>query len=98
MAASRGTSSLLARSSDGAVFTSETAIGLGGVPELAALDDGRVRIYVCGAGIIAYASADEGKTWAREATVVAAGALNARTVCDPSRVAGASRFIYKIQP
>jgi len=68
------------------------------VPELAALDDGRVRIYVCGAGIVAYASSDEGKTWTREATVVSPGVLNSRIVCDPSRVAEASRFIYKIQP
>jgi hypothetical protein len=53
---------------------------------------------VCGAGIVAYVSPDEGRTWAREAAVVAPGALNARIVCDPSRVAGASRFNYKIQP
>ena len=98
MAASRGTTSLLARSTDGATFSGETTIGLGGVPELSALEDGRVRIYVCGAGIIAHASSDEGKTWAREATVVPPGILNSRIVCDPSRVAGADRFIYKIQP
>jgi hypothetical protein len=98
MAASRGASSLLARSADGATFSGETTIGLGGVPELAALDAGRVRIYVCGAGIVAHSSSDEGKTWTREATVVPPGTLNSRTLCDPSFVAGASRFVYKIQP
>ena len=98
MAASRGAQSLLARSSDGATFASETNIGLGGVPEITALDSGRVRIYVCGAGIIGYASSDEGRTWTREATVVSPGTLGARSVCDPSRVAGTDRFVYKIQP
>jgi hypothetical protein len=98
MAASRGTSSVLARSSDGVTFANETTIGLGGVPELAALDAGRARIYVCAAGIIAYASADTGATWTREATVVPQGTLNARIICDPSLVAGANRFVYKIQP
>jgi hypothetical protein len=98
MAASRGNSSLLARSTDGATFTNETTIGLGGVPELAALDGGRVRIYVCGTGIVAHVSADEGKTWTREGTVVPQGILNSRSVCDPSRVEAASRFVYKIQP
>jgi len=98
MAASRGNSSLLARSADGATFSSETAIGLGGVPELAAVDSARVRIYVCGAGITAHVSMDEGRTWTREATVVAPGTFGARTLCDPSFVAGAGRFVYKIQP
>ena len=98
MAASRGPQSLLARSTDGATFSGETIIGLGGVPELAALDAGRVRIYVCGVGIVAHVSADEGRSWTREATVVAAGTLGARSLCDPSRVEAASRFIYKIQP
>lgn len=98
MAASRGASSLLARSTDGATFTGETTIGLGGVPELASLDGGGVRIYVCGAGISAYRSSDEGRTWNREATVVPAGILSSRSVCDPSFVPGSNRFVYKIQP
>lgn len=98
MAASRGASSVLARSAEGSTFTGETTIGLGGVPELSALDDGRVRIYVCGAGIVAHLSADEGRSWTREATVVAPGTLGARIICDPSFVVGAFRFVYKIQP
>ena len=100
MAASRGQQSLLARSSDGATFSNETTVGLGGVPELTALAEGRVRIYVCaqGFGIVAHASADEGRTWTRESTMVPQGILGARTQCDPSLVAGTSRFIYKIQP
>lgn len=98
MAASRGTASVLARSRDGATFTDESTIGLGGVPELEALDGGRVRLYACGAGIIAWVSADEGRTWTREGTVVPAGVLGARIVCDPSRVAASQRFVFKIQP
>lgn len=98
MAASRGTASLLARSRDGATFTDESAIGLGGVPELEALDGGRVRLYACGAGIIAWLSTDEGRTWTREGTVVPPGTLGARIVCDPSRVAASQRFVFKVQP
>jgi hypothetical protein len=98
MAASNGQSSVLARSNDGATFSGETSIGLGGVPELAALDGNRVRIYVCSQGIVAHVSSDEGRTWTREATVVSSGTLNARIICDPSFVPGASRFVYKIQP
>ena len=74
----------------------EDQLDVGGI----ALSAGRVRIYVCaqGFGIVAHASADEGRTWTRESTMVPQGILGARTQCDPSLVAGTSRFIYKIQP
>jgi len=41
------------------------------VPELAALADGRVRLYVCARGIESYLSSDQGASWTREGSVVA---------------------------
>ena len=98
MAASRGNTSLIARSPDGASFSGEESVPYGGVPELEVLPDGRVRLYVCAAGIVSYLSADQARTWTREATVVAPGALGAKVACDPSRAASANRFVFKIQP
>ncbi len=97
MALSRGQTTVLARSGDGRTFTTGETLGFGGVPELSLLDDGRLRLYVCAAGIESYVSSDGGSTWTREATVVdqpSAGGI----VCDPSRVAGTDVFLYKTAP
>jgi hypothetical protein len=96
MALSRGRTTVLARSADGRTFVMGETLAFGGVPELARLDDGRVRLYVCAAGIESYVSSDEGATWQREASVV--GALpGGGVVCDPSMVAGTDVFLYKTQ-
>jgi hypothetical protein len=91
MAVSAGNNTVLARSSDGLTFTAGERLTFGGVPELAALADGRVRLYVCAQGIVSYVSADSGTTWAREGTVLNPGGL----VCDPSLVAGTDIFVFK---
>lgn len=98
MALSRGTSTLMGRSSDGLSFTQYDALTFGGVPELALTADGRVRLYVCGAGgIQSYVSADAGSTWMFESTVMTAAKIGRRIVCDPSYVAGAGLFLFKTQ-
>lgn len=98
MAISLGQQSIFARSSDGVSFaaTGDT-MTFGGVPELTTLGDGRVRLYVCSTsnGIDAYASADAGRSWEREATVVPVGTLGHRIVCDPSMVSGTNVFLFK---
>jgi hypothetical protein len=91
MAVSAGTNTVLARSSDGLTFTAGERLTFGGVPELAALADGRVRLYVCAQGIVSYLSADRGASWVREGTVLNPGGL----VCDPSLVAGTDIFVFK---
>lgn len=91
MALSAGQQTVLARSADGQTFTTTDRVTFGGVPELAALADGRVRLYVCARGIVSYVSSDEGATWTAEATVVAGPSLT----CDPSLVAGTNLFVYK---
>lgn len=94
MALSRGQTTVLARSGDGRTFTTGETLGFGGVPELSRLDDGRLRLYVCAAGIESYVSSDDGSTWTREATVVNPPS-GGGVVCDPSRVAGTDVFLYK---
>jgi hypothetical protein len=94
MAMSRGQTTVLARSADGISFTLGETLSYGGVPELATLADGRVRLYVCANGIESYVSANDGTSWQREGTVITPGGA-ARIVCDPSLVAGAGVFLYK---
>lgn len=96
MAASRGQQTVLARSRDGLAFEQGETLGYGGVPELAALAGG-LRLYVCARGIESYVSANGGRSWQREATVVSPGP-GRRIVCDPSSVAGTDVFIYKTAP
>jgi hypothetical protein len=95
MGISRGQQTLLARSNDGRSFSLENTLAYGGVPEVTTLADGRVRLYVCAAGIESYLSSDRGTTWQRETTVVAPGTLGKRIVCDPSMVAGTNVFLFK---
>lgn len=95
MAASQGQATVLARSNDGLVFEPYAHVTYGGVPELALTADGRVRLYVCGRGIEAYASGDGGATWAREAMVIM-GTRELPIACDPSRAG--SWFVYKTAP
>ena len=66
----------------------------GGVPELALLDDGSVRLYVCAGGIVAYRASDT-RAWQREAVVVSQGPNGSALACDPSRVAGTDLFVFK---
>lgn len=97
LAHSRGQRTVISRSGDGRAFVTEATLDIGGVPELATLGDGRVRLYVCRAGIEAYVSADGGRSFAREGTIVT-GTQAMRIVCDPSLVLGAGVFIYKTAP
>lgn len=91
MALSAGQQTVLARSADGLAFAATDRVSFGGVPELALLADGRVRLYVCARGIVSYLSNDEGASWSPEATVVPGPGL----ACDPSFVAGTDLFVYK---
>jgi hypothetical protein len=95
MAISRGQQTVLARSGDGLTFVAGETLAFGGVPEVAALDDGRVRLYVCARGIESYVSSDGARTWQREGVVVAGGTLGRMVICDPSRVAGTNLFVFK---
>jgi len=95
MAISLGQQTVIARSADGLTFTREATLTFGGVPELAIAPDGAVRLYVCGAGIVAYRSTDAGHAWAREQTVVGPTFNGHNIVCDPSLVAGAGVFVFK---
>jgi hypothetical protein len=94
MALSAGQTTRLARSADGVSFTLGETLAFGGVPELAVLGDGAVRLYVCAAGIVAYRSTDA-VTWQREQVVTTSGPNGSRLVCDPSRVAGTDLFVFK---
>lgn len=96
MAMSQGQRTILARSADGLSFSMGETLTFGGVPEIGTLPDGRVRLYVCSAGIESYLSPDGGRTWSREATVVAPGTLGRRIVCDPSWVPDANLFVFKV--
>jgi hypothetical protein len=91
MAISAGNQTVLARSSDGTAFVAGERLTFGGVPEVALLDDGRVRLYVCAQGIQSYVSTDDGASWRFESTVVPGPGL----ICDPSHVAGTDLFVYK---
>lgn len=95
MAISRGRQTLLTRSGDGLVFTPGETLTYGGVPELAGLGSGRVRLYVCAEGIESYLSDTRGASWTREGVVVPSGTLGKPIVCDPSWVPGANLFIFK---
>jgi hypothetical protein len=95
MAISRGQQTVMARSPDGLTYSAYATLGYGGVPELARLADGRIRLYVCSGGIKSYLSTDGGSSWTAEATVVRAGTLGKPIVCDPSMVAGTDVFIFK---
>lgn len=98
MAVSRGTSTMLARSSDGLTFTEFSQVSFGGVPELAALSDGRVRLYVCtSGGLAAYASSDKGANWASEGLVSGAMIPGRPGVCDPSALLSRNLFVFKTQ-
>lgn len=94
MAVSQGQRTALARSTDGLRYEPYATVDFGGVPELALMPDGRVRLYTCGRGIQTHLSADAGTTWARESGDIAP-ALGRRVVCDPSYVPGAGIFVYK---
>jgi hypothetical protein len=95
MAISLGQQTVMARSADGLTFTREATLTFGGVPELAIAPDGAVRLYVCGAGIVAYRSTDGGRAFTREQTVIGPGFNGHNIVCDPSLVAGAGLFVFK---
>lgn len=95
MAMSAGQRTIIARSSDGLTFAREATLSYGGVPELALLDGGAVRLYVCAQGIESYRSTDAGRTWTREGTVVGPSFNGRKIVCDPSLVAGAEMFVFK---
>jgi hypothetical protein len=95
MALSRGQQTILARSADGLAFSTYDTVSYGGVPELAAASAGRVRLYVCARGIESYLSADSGRSWSRETTVVPPGTLGRALVCDPSFVDAGSLFVFK---
>jgi hypothetical protein len=98
LAVSRGTSTMLARSSDGLTFTEYSQVSYGGVPELALTSDNRVRLYVCATGgIDAYASPDGGTSWTREGTVTGATIPGRPGVCDPSALPSRSLFVFKTQ-
>ncbi len=95
MAISLGQQTVMARSADGLRFSQGATLTFGGVPELAIAPDGAVRLYVCGAGIVAYRSNDLGRSFTREQTVIGPGFNGRKIVCDPSYVAGAGLFVFK---
>lgn len=85
-----------ARSGDGLSFTPFATASFGVVPELSALPDGRVRLYVCAAGNVdAYLSTDRGATWQREATVITSRDGGRAIICDPSYLAPDGLFVFK---
>jgi hypothetical protein len=94
MALSAGQTTILARSGDGVSFTLGERLTIGGVPELALLANGDVRLYVCGAGIVAYRSTST-TSWQREQVVATRGPNGSMLVCDPSSVAGTDLFVFK---
>lgn len=99
MAVSRGTSTMLARSSNGLTFTEFSQVTYGGVPELATLSDGRVRLYVCSTsgGLAAYASSNSGASWTSEGAVSGASIPGRPGVCDPSALLSRNLFVFKTQ-
>lgn len=84
MALSQGQRTLLAASGDGVSFAlTGVVVDLGGVPELATLPDGRIRLFVTGrGGIQSLVSADGGATWTEEPGARLSG--DGRLVADPS--------------
>jgi hypothetical protein len=95
MAISLGQRTILARSADGRAFSRTGSFDGGGVPELAVLPDGRLRLYACARGIESWLSSDGGQSWTHETTVVPPNTLGKRIICDPSLPAGAGLFVFK---
>ena len=94
MAISDGTRTRIGRSATGLGFSEFAGVD-GGVPELSLTADGRIRLYVCGAGIQSYVSSNNGQSWTSEGIVVPPGSLGRQIVCDPSYVAGAGLLLFK---
>jgi hypothetical protein len=99
MALSHGDRTLLAGSDDGYDFDlTGVEVELGGVPELAVLADGNIRLYITARGIKSLLSADDGETW-----IVENGSrLSSKTgeiVADPSLITTESGdwiLVYKV--
>jgi len=95
MALSHGSQTRLARSSDGWSFTlDEGELNVGGVPELS-VADGQLRLYTCQAGNIVSLTSSDAEDFVSEGTVVNAGDVGSPSVCDPSRIEGTDRFVFK---
>jgi hypothetical protein len=101
MALSQGTRTLLADSDDGHDFElTGVAVELGGVPELAILADGNVRLYVTAEGIKSAVSSDEGQTWAVEPGTRLSSSQG-EILADPSLITtsdGGWVLFYKMAP
>lgn len=99
MALSQGSRTLLAASNDGYDFElTGVVVEAGGVPELAVLPDGWLRLFVTARGIESLISDDDGHTWTQEPgeRIFATGMITA----DPSLVAmpdGTYTLFYKVQ-
>ena len=101
MALSQGTRTLLADSDDGYEFDlTGVVVELGGIPELAALSDGNVRLYVSAEGIKSVVSGDEGQTWAVEPGTRLSSSQG-EILADPSLIMtsdGRWVLFYKVAP
>jgi hypothetical protein len=101
MALSLGTRTLLADSDDGYDFElTGVAVELGGVPELAILADGNVRLYVTTEGIKSAISSDKGQTWAVEPGTRLSSSQG-EILADPSLITtsdGGWVLFYKVAP
>ena len=101
MALSLGTRTLLADSDDGYDFElTGVAVELGGVPELAILADGNVRLYVTTEGIKSAISSDKGQTWAVEPGTRLSSSQG-EILADPSLITtsdGGWVLFYKMAP
>ena len=101
MALSQGTRTLLADSDDGYDFElTGVVVELGGVPELAILADGNVRLYVTAGGIKSVVSGDEGQTWVVEPGT-RLSSPQGEILADPSLIAtsdGTWVLFYKMAP
>jgi hypothetical protein len=97
MALSQGSKTLLASSADGQAFAlTGVVVTLGGVPELAQLSDGRIRLFVtAGGGIQSTLSTDAGRTWSSEPGMRLTG-QGGRISADPSiiRLADGTWVLY----
>ena len=101
MALSQGGRTLLADSDDGYDFElTGVVVELGGVPELAVLADGNVRLYVSMRGIKSVVSGDEGQTWAVEPGTRLSSSQG-EILADPSLITtsdGRWALFYKVAP
>ena len=92
---------LVLRSADGFNFDPAGIVRLspGGIPELAALPDGRVRLfYATGGGIGSYISSDNGQTWQAESGLRINKPVGEEIAADPSLLAlpdGSYELYYK---